>query len=90
MFLLLQLPYRVSALLLTSGCKSASQTLLLFGASTKSFKKTDKTKLMLRKPLFIVHGRVKGFLKVILYSTDTKHLSCKSGHGTCTTRVYKR
>ena len=25
-----------------------------------------KTKLMLHKPLFIVHGRVKGFLEVIL------------------------
>ena len=29
-------------------------------------RKQIKTKLMLRKPLFIVHGRVKGFLKVIL------------------------
>ena len=27
---------------------------------------TNKTKLMLRKSLFIAHGRVKGFLKVIL------------------------
>ena len=37
--------------------------LLLFGTSTKSFK---KTKLMLCKPPFIIHGRVKGVLKVIL------------------------
>ena len=33
---------------------------------TKSFsRKQIKTKLMLCKPLFIAHGRVKGFLKVI-------------------------
>ena len=42
------------------------QTLLLFDTSMKSFKKTNKTKLMLCKPIFIVHGRVKGFLNVIL------------------------
>ena len=30
------------------------QTLLLFGASTKSFKKTNKTKIMLCKSLLIL------------------------------------
>ena len=43
------------------------QMSLLFGASTKILLiKQMKTKLMLCKPLFIVHGRVEGFLKVIL------------------------
>ena len=47
---------------------------LLFSASTKSFKKA-KTKLMLCKPLFIIHGRVKGFLKVILeYKNEAPQL----------------
>ena len=41
------------------------QTLLLFGTFTESFKKTNKTKLMLSKPLFIVHVRVKSIFKVI-------------------------
>ena len=41
--LLLQLPYCVSMLLLTSGCKSAAAQYkqLLFDASTKYFKKTN-------------------------------------------------
>ena len=41
------------------------QTLLLFGAFMKSFKKTNQTKLMVCKPLFFVHGTVEHFLKVI-------------------------
>ena len=37
--------------------------------------KQIKTKLMLCKPLFIDHGRVKGFLKVILqYKNETPQL----------------
>ena len=44
-------------------------------------RKQIKTKLMLCKPLLIVHGRVKGFLR-LYYSAKTKCLSCKSGHGT--------
>ena len=42
------------------------QTSLLFGASTSFSRKQIKSKLMLCKPLFIIHGRVKGFLKVML------------------------
>ena len=43
-FLLLQLPYCVSMLLLKSGCKSVAaqyKRLLLFSASTKYFNKTN-------------------------------------------------
>ena len=57
--------------------------LLLFGASAKYVKKTNKTKLILCKPLFIVHGRVKGFFKVILqYNNEAPQL--QKWHGTCT------
>ena len=62
--------------------------MLLFGTSTKSFKKTIKTKLMLCKLLFIVHVEVKGLLKVIL-EYKTKHLSCKHVRGTCIMRLHK-
>ena len=51
-----------------SRCKlaPAKYTLLLFGASAKSFKKQNKAILTLYKPLFIIHVRVKSLLKVIL------------------------
>ena len=41
---------------------------------------------MLRKPLFIVHGRVNSYTGV----QKTKRLSSKSGRGTRITRLYKR
>ena len=74
----------------TSGCKSAPAqytNFLLFGASTKLFKKQIKTKLMLCKPLFII-VRVKDLFKVTL-EYKTKCLSCKSGRGTCIMRLHK-
>ena len=44
-------------------------------------KKQIKTKLMLCKPLFIVHGRVKGFLKVILqYKNEAPSLQKWAWH----------
>ena len=49
-------------------------------------RKQIKTKLMHCKPIFIIQGRVKDFLK-LYYSTKTKHLSYKSGHVTCITRL---
>ena len=48
----------------TSGCKSTPSQYKCHSQSLS--RKQIKTKLMLCKPLFIVHGRVKGFLKVIL------------------------
>ena len=51
--------------------------------------KQIKTKLMLFKPLFIIHVRVKGLFKVIL-EYKMKLLSCKSGHGTSIIGLYKR
>ena len=56
-------------LLLTSGCKLAPSKYkgcyYLVPQQSLS-RKQIKTKLMLCKPLFILHVRVKGFLKVIL------------------------
>ena len=53
----------------TSGCKSAparyKHCYYLVPPQSLS-RKQIKTKLMLFKPLFIIHGRVKCFLKVIL------------------------
>ena len=47
----------------------------------KSFKKTNKTKLMLCKSLFFVHGRVKRFLKVILqYKNEVPQLQKWAWH----------
>ena len=39
---------------------------LLLAPPQSLLRKQIKTELMLCKPLFIIHGRVKGFLKVIL------------------------
>ena len=78
-------------LLLTSGCKPApaQYTNVIFGASTKSFKKQIKTKLMLYKPLFIIiHVKVKGLFKAILeYKNNLPHF--QSGCGTCIARLHK-
>ena len=63
-FLLLQLPYGVSVLLLTSRCKSAAAQYecCYYLASPQSIlAKPTQAKLMLYKPLFIVHGKVKAF-----------------------------
>ena len=43
---------------------------------------------MLRKPLFIVHGKVKAF-KTYTGVQKTKHLSSKSGRGTRILRLHK-
>ena len=75
-FLLILLPYRVSVLLLTSGCKLAptqcrqSSRYKLAPAQYKHHyylvpsqsrsRIQIKTKLMLFKPLFIIHGRDRG------------------------------
>ena len=48
------------------------QTLILFGTSTKS---QIKAKLMVYKPIFIVHETVKSFLKV----AKMKHTIAKVG-----------
>ena len=83
-FLSLQLPYCAGVLLLTSRCK------LQHLAPPQSILTTQiQTKLMLCKSLFIIHRRVKAFLK-LYWSTKTKHLSSKNGHGTCITRLHKR
>ena len=42
------------------------RTSLLFGTSTSLSRIQTKTKLMLCKPLFIIHVRAKGLFKVIL------------------------
>ena len=63
-FLLLQLPYCVSMLLLTSGCKlvAAQYKCCYYLAPPQSIlTKQIYAKLMLCKPLFIIHGRVKAF-----------------------------
>ena len=44
---------------------------------------------MLRKPLFIVHGRVKAFYD-LYWSAKTKRLCSKSGRGARITRLHKR
>ena len=62
--LLLQLPYCVSVLLLTSGCKSAAaqyQRHYYLVHPQITLTKQIYTKLMLCKPLFIIYGRVKAF-----------------------------
>ena len=78
-------------LLLTSRCKShLHNKTLLFGTSTKPFKKEIKTKLMLCKPLFIIRAKVKGFSEVILeYKNEVPQLQ-KWGHGTCIMRLRNR
>ena len=57
-------------LLLTSGCKIDACTMYkcwyYLAPSQSLLRKQIKTKLMLCKLLFIVHGRVKDLLKVIL------------------------
>ena len=61
--------YHVSMLLLTSGCKlaPAQYKLHYYLAPPQNLsKKQIKIKLMLCKPIFIIHGRVNGLLKVIL------------------------
>ena len=66
---ILQLPYCVSVLLLTSGCKSAAvqyKHRYHLAPPPSILTKQIQTKLMLCKPLFIVHGRVKTFLKAML------------------------
>ena len=81
MFITIQLLYFVSVLLLTSRCKSAPaqykqadvnrhlsiQNVSIIWRLHKVFQENMqiKTKLILYKPLFIVHVRVKGFYKVI-------------------------
>ena len=58
-----------------------SQMSLLFGVSTNLSRKQVKTKLMLCMPLFIFHGRVKGFLKVILqYKNEARPLQMWAWH----------
>ena len=57
-------------------------------------RKQNKAILMLCKPLFVVHVRVKGLYKLILeckiyWSTKTKHLNSKRGHGTCMAQLFK-
>ena len=73
----------------TSGCKLApaqyKRRYYLVHPQSLS-RKQIKIKLMLCKPLFIVHERVKGFLKVML-QYKVKCLSCKSGRGTCIMRL---
>ena len=62
--LLLQLPYCVSVLLLTSGCKSTAAQYkhrYYLVPPPSILTKQIWTKLMLYKLLFIVHGRVKAF-----------------------------
>ena len=51
-------------------------------------RKQIKTKLMLCKPLFVVHVKVKGLFKVIL-QYKMKLLSFKSGCGTRIKRFHK-
>ena len=47
--------------------KSAPYKCQYYLSPPQSFSRKEiKSKLMLCKPLFIIHGRVKGFLKVIL------------------------
>ena len=62
---------------------------LLFVPPQSILTKQIQDKLMLCKPRFIVHGRVKAFQN-LYRSTKTKHLSSKSGRGTLTTRLHKR
>ena len=62
--LLLLLPYCISVLLLTSRCKLAPGQYKLHYYLTPQqslLTKQIKTNLMLCKPLFIVHGRIKAF-----------------------------
>ena len=62
----------------TSGCKltPSQYKCHYYLASLQSLsRKQIKTKLKFCKPLFIVHGRVKGFLKVILqYKNEVPQL----------------
>ena len=63
-FLLLQLPYCVSVLLLTSGFKSAAaqyKRRYYLAPPQSILAKPMKAKLMFCKHLFIVHVRVKAF-----------------------------
>ena len=63
-FLLLQLPYCISVLLLTSRFKSAAaqyKRRYYLAPPQSILAKPMKAKLMLCKPLFIVHARVKAF-----------------------------
>ena len=63
-FLLILLPYCVSVLLLTSGCKSAAAQYkcnYYLVPPQSILTKQILAKIMLCKPLFIVHGRVKAF-----------------------------
>ena len=62
----------------TSACKSApaqyKHRYYLVSPQSLS-RKQIMTKIMLCKPLFIIHGRVKAFLKVILqYKNEAPHL----------------
>ena len=52
--------------------------LLLFGTSTEVFQENIKTKLMLCYSLFIVHAKVKAFLKLYC-STKQSTLGTKVG-----------
>ena len=69
-FLILQLPYRISMLLLKSGCKSAPAQYKrhYYLPPPQALLRKIKTKLMLCKPLFIIHGRIKGLLKLYNYT----------------------
>ena len=72
-----QLPYPVSVLWLTSGCKSAPAQYkggYYLAPPQSLLRKQIKTKLMLCKPLFIVHGRIKGFTTVQKQSTSVEKL----------------
>ena len=70
--LLLQLPYHVSVLLLTSGCKSA----------LAEYKQLHNTNIVIIWNLYEVFYENKIQYKI-------KCFSCKNGHGTCITRLYK-
>ena len=60
---------------------SGTIQMLLFGASIVFQKKQINTKLMLCKPLFIIRGRVKGFLKVVLqYKNEALQLQKWAWH----------
>ena len=57
------------------------KTSLLFGASAKSFKKTKSYTIMVCKPLFVVHVRVKGLYKLILeYKNEAPQLKKWAWH----------
>ena len=80
MFLLLQLPYRVSKAICSSGCNLAPTQYKhpCYSMPQSPLRQQIKTKLMLCKPLFIVHG---SFFKVILqYKNEVPQLQRWAWH----------